>query len=70
MLCLLVCRTEAGGVVVSENLCNMVVTDSTPVSILLPSTKGLGLCSFAMLDFLFRKVQNGFLDNFFRETKR
>ncbi|XP_053396339.1 E3 ubiquitin-protein ligase rnf213-alpha-like isoform X2 [Mercenaria mercenaria] len=63
------CPTELGGTKVSKEYCNRSVNDKTPVSVLLPTTKEAGLCSYALLDFLMRK-QNDFLDQYLKEANR
>ncbi|XP_052761964.1 uncharacterized protein LOC128204600 [Mya arenaria] len=58
-----VCNTEDQGQVVAQRaLCAKPITDDTPLSFFLPATKGHGLCSYALLDFLLRR-QNAFLDD-------
>jgi len=64
-----VCPSELGGSMVPKEYCTRPVDESTPLSLLLPSCSGVGLCSYAMLDLLFRK-QNDFLDKYLREAKR
>ena len=63
------CPTELGGVTVPKDLCRAPITDKTPISVLLPTMKESGLCTFALLDFLLRR-QNDFLDRYMKETKR
>ena len=66
---ILACPTELGGVRVAKDLCRTPITDKTPISVLLPTMKESGLCTFALLDFLLRK-QNDFLDKYMKETRR
>ncbi|XP_053396335.1 E3 ubiquitin-protein ligase rnf213-alpha-like isoform X2 [Mercenaria mercenaria] len=68
-LTLYLCPTELGGMIVSKEYCNKSITDKTPISMLLPTTKEAGLCSYALLDFLMRK-QNDFLDKYLKEAHR
>lgn len=63
-----VCPTEVGGMFVAKDYCRP-ITDQTPISHLLPTTKEAGLCSYALLDYLTRK-QNDFLDKYMQESKR
>ena len=68
-VCMLsVCPTEVGGMFVAKEYCGP-ITDKTPISYILPTTKEAGLCSYALLDFLTRK-QNDFLDKYMLESKR
>ncbi|KAH3815373.1 hypothetical protein DPMN_143895, partial [Dreissena polymorpha] len=60
-----VCRTGNGIADFPKEFCSKSITDETPLAVLLPSTVGPGLCSYAMLDFLFRE-QNAFLDDYIR----
>jgi len=64
-----VCPSELGGSMVSKEYCTKPIDDNTPLSVLLPSNTGAGLCSYAMLDMLFRK-QNDFLDKYMKDSKR
>ncbi|XP_060570019.1 E3 ubiquitin-protein ligase RNF213-like [Ruditapes philippinarum] len=64
-----VCPTELGGMIISKEYCSKPITDNTPVSILLPTIKEAGLCSYVLLDFLMRK-QNDFLDKYLKEAHR
>ncbi|XP_052244237.1 E3 ubiquitin-protein ligase RNF213-like [Dreissena polymorpha] len=57
------CPTQFGLMFVPKVFCNQTIHDETPLALFLPSTSGAGLCSYAMLDCLFRK-QNDFLHNF------
>ncbi|XP_053396342.1 E3 ubiquitin-protein ligase rnf213-alpha-like isoform X2 [Mercenaria mercenaria] len=68
-LTLYLCPTELGGMIVSKEYCNRSINDRTPVSMLLPTTKEAGLCSYVLLDFLMRK-QNDFLDKYLKEAHR
>ncbi|XP_053396017.1 E3 ubiquitin-protein ligase rnf213-alpha-like [Mercenaria mercenaria] len=63
------CTTEAGYATIPDGFCEHGINDDTPLSMLLPTTGGVGLCSFALLDFLMRK-QNDFLDKYIKETER
>jgi hypothetical protein len=63
------CPTELGPMTVQKEYCKMTINDKTQISLLLPTTKEAGLCSYAMLDFLMRK-QNDFLDKYLKETHR
>ncbi|KAH3728508.1 hypothetical protein DPMN_054465, partial [Dreissena polymorpha] len=63
------CPTEFGRMFVPKEFCNQSVNDNTPLAVFLPSTSGPGLCSYAMLDFLFRK-QNDFLDSYVSVSQR
>ena len=64
-----VCPTDLGGVTVPKEHCRQPIMDKTTISVLLPTMKEAGLCSFALLDFLLRK-QNDVLDRYMKETKR
>ncbi|KAH3727158.1 hypothetical protein DPMN_053084, partial [Dreissena polymorpha] len=57
------CHTEFGRTFVPYEFCNQTINDNTPLTVFLPRTSGPGLCSYAMLDLLFRK-QNDFLSSF------
>ncbi|XP_052216221.1 E3 ubiquitin-protein ligase rnf213-alpha-like isoform X4 [Dreissena polymorpha] len=59
------CRTEFGTANCQKFLCDQSIDDNTPLAIFLPTVDGPGLCSYAMLDFLFRK-QNALLDDYIR----
>ncbi|XP_052243455.1 E3 ubiquitin-protein ligase RNF213-like [Dreissena polymorpha] len=63
------CATKFGRVNVPEEFCRERITDNTPLAVLLPATNGPGLCSYAMLDLLFRK-QNEVIDFYGSETER
>ncbi|KAH3728258.1 hypothetical protein DPMN_054212 [Dreissena polymorpha] len=63
------CPSEFGLLTVPQGFCTRQINDDMPMSVLLPSTTGPGLCSYIMLDFFFRK-QNDFLDNYMRESGR
>ncbi|XP_053396355.1 E3 ubiquitin-protein ligase rnf213-alpha-like [Mercenaria mercenaria] len=63
------CPTELGGMAVPKEYCNMTINEKTPLSMLLPTEKEIGLCSYALLDFLMRK-QNDFLDKYVKEINR
>ena len=64
-----VCPTELGGMTVSKEYCKRTINDKTPISMLLPTIKEAGLCSYSLLDFLMRK-QNDFLDKYLKEIHR
>ncbi|KAL4233165.1 hypothetical protein ACF0H5_007850 [Mactra antiquata] len=68
-LIMYMCPTLLGGMTISKEYCTQSIVDTTPISILLPTTKEAGLCSYAMLDFLMRK-QNDFLDRYKKESRR
>ncbi|XP_060586335.1 E3 ubiquitin-protein ligase rnf213-alpha-like [Ruditapes philippinarum] len=68
-LALYTCPTELGPMTVQKEYCQQTINDKTQISLLLPTTKEAGLCSYAMLDFLMRK-QNDFLDKYLKETQR
>ena len=52
-----------------KELCRRPISEKTPISVLLPTMKEAGICSFALLDFLLRK-QNDFLDRYMKATER
>ncbi|WAR11572.1 RN213-like protein [Mya arenaria] len=64
-----VCVTELGRAAVKSSLCDTPITEDTCLLVLLPTTKEEGLCSYAMLDFLFRQ-QNNFLDEYLKTCGR
>ncbi|WAR07285.1 R213A-like protein [Mya arenaria] len=64
-----VCTTEFGSIVVPKHQCVEPVSMKTPLSVFLPASTENGLCSYAMLDLLFRK-QNEFLDSYMKESGR
>ncbi|XP_021363666.1 E3 ubiquitin-protein ligase rnf213-alpha-like isoform X2 [Mizuhopecten yessoensis] len=51
--------------VVSKEFCSKQITDSTPISMLLPTKKDAGLCSYILVYFLLKK-QNEFLEKYCR----
>ncbi|XP_053388236.1 E3 ubiquitin-protein ligase rnf213-alpha-like [Mercenaria mercenaria] len=63
------CPTELGGMAVEKEYCNMSINEKTPLSMLLPTEKEIGLCFYALLDFLMRR-QNDFLDNYVKVMNR
>ncbi|WAR07210.1 RN213-like protein, partial [Mya arenaria] len=69
LLELYVCTTEFGSIVIPKHQCVEPVSMETPLSVFLPSSTETGLCSYAMLDLLFRK-QNEFLDSYMKESGR
>ncbi|WAR07278.1 R213A-like protein [Mya arenaria] len=69
LLELYVCTTEFGSIVVPKNQCANPISAETPLSVFLPTSTENGLCSYAMLDLLFRK-QNEFLDGYMKESER
>ncbi|XP_052808436.1 E3 ubiquitin-protein ligase RNF213-like [Mya arenaria] len=64
-----VCRTEFGRALIPSEYCDSDIDTFTPISVLLPSIKGPGLCSYGLLEFLFR-TQNEFLTNIRMLCKR
>ncbi|XP_060597666.1 E3 ubiquitin-protein ligase rnf213-alpha-like [Ruditapes philippinarum] len=62
-----VCKTDIGSATVLPEYSHYVINENTPVSMMLPTNDGAGLCSYALLDFLLRK-QNDFLEKYFQET--
>ncbi|XP_052808702.1 E3 ubiquitin-protein ligase rnf213-alpha-like isoform X1 [Mya arenaria] len=69
LLELYVCTTEYGSIMVPKHQCVEPVSMETPLSVFLPASTENGLCSYAMLDLLFRK-QNEFLDSYMKESGR
>ncbi|XP_052243691.1 E3 ubiquitin-protein ligase rnf213-alpha-like [Dreissena polymorpha] len=63
------CPTEFGRMYVPKEFCHQTIDDDTQIAVFLPSTSGPGLCSYVMLDFLFRK-QNSFLDSYIMGSGR
>jgi hypothetical protein len=53
----------------SEDIADVVVDDDTPVLFLMPSAKGRGQCSLALITYLCR-VQNQFMEEYCRITKQ
>lgn len=64
-----VCTTEEGSRQVPKELCSKPIDADTPLSVLLPTNKEAGLCSYAMLDLLYRR-QNNFLENYVTLSNR
>ncbi|XP_071112725.1 E3 ubiquitin-protein ligase rnf213-alpha-like isoform X2 [Haliotis cracherodii] len=48
---------------------NMRIEENSPLAVLLPSTQGPGICSYMMLEFLFRK-HNEFMEKYCNKTKQ
>ncbi|XP_046558706.1 E3 ubiquitin-protein ligase RNF213-like [Haliotis rubra] len=48
---------------------NMRIDENSPLAVLLPSTQGPGICSYMMLEFLFRK-HNEFMESYCNKTKQ
>ncbi|XP_052238406.1 E3 ubiquitin-protein ligase RNF213-like [Dreissena polymorpha] len=63
------CLTKSGRYTLPEELCNEQINDDTSLAIFLPTTDGPGLCSYAMLDYLFRK-QNEMLEYYGQKSDR
>jgi len=53
----------------TEDLLQMKMGDNMPVSVLMPSRKGLGQCSLALIAYLCQ-VQNNFMENYSRIRKQ
>ncbi|XP_021342051.1 E3 ubiquitin-protein ligase rnf213-alpha-like, partial [Mizuhopecten yessoensis] len=63
------CPTTAGIAVVSKEFCSKQITDSTPISMLLPTKKDAGLCSYVLVYFLLRK-QKSFLEKYCKAKRQ
>ena len=65
---LFVCLSPGfGGVQVPREFCEETVTTDTSLAMLLPAVKGLGVCSFALLQYL-ATMQNNFMEEYSRLT--
>ena len=58
-----------GEVRVPEEMCEETVSDETSLVMLLPSTKGLGVCSVALLQYL-AVIQNNFMEEYSRVAQQ
>lgn len=54
---------------VPEELCEEAVSEETSLAMLLPSVKGIGVCSFALLRYL-AVIQNNFVEKYSELTKQ
>lgn len=63
------CLTDKGGKYVHKELCHQQIDMDTPLAVFLPTNKETGLCTYALLDMLYRK-QNEFLEMYGKLTKR
>ncbi|XP_052239407.1 E3 ubiquitin-protein ligase rnf213-alpha-like [Dreissena polymorpha] len=61
--------TKFGRAMFPTEWCSLRIDQTTPIAVFLPSTDGMGLCSYAMLDFLFEK-QNDLLDFYVKTSGR
>lgn len=59
----LACSVNGNIIKVRKEMCRERIDSRSPVSVLLPTLKDEGLCSYMMLRFLLEK-QNNFLDKF------
>jgi len=54
---------------VPREFCEETVTTDTRLAMLLPTVKGLGVCSFALLQYL-ATMQNNFMEEYSRLTSQ
>lgn len=58
-----------GDIRVPDKLCKDTVSEETTLAMLLPSVKGLGICSFALLRYM-ALIQNNFMEEYSKLTKQ
>ncbi|CAC5415238.1 RNF213 [Mytilus coruscus] len=59
------CHTKTATVQLDLQYCRTSINDRTPLSFLLPTHKGVGLCSYMLVAFLLEK-QNQFMEQYYR----
>ncbi|KAK2177038.1 hypothetical protein NP493_621g02052 [Ridgeia piscesae] len=64
-----IAKVGFGGVQVPREFCEETVTTDTRLAMLLPTVKGLGVCSFALLQYL-ATMQNNFMEEYSRLTSQ
>ena len=64
-----VCPANESLVTVAKEYCRTEITEKTPISVLIPTHRDAGLCSYVLLFFLLKK-QNMFLQNYCGQTKQ
>ncbi|CAC5383752.1 RNF213 [Mytilus coruscus] len=62
------CHTKTATVQLDLQYCRTSIDDKTPLSLLLPTHKGIGLCSYMMVAFLLEK-QNQFMEQYCKWNK-
>ncbi|XP_064641333.1 E3 ubiquitin-protein ligase rnf213-alpha-like isoform X2 [Lineus longissimus] len=60
---------SASGYTLPEEMCNMTVNPNTPIAMLIPSSRGLGLCSMMLVEYLTRR-QNDFIMAYCRHRNK
>ncbi|XP_064641334.1 E3 ubiquitin-protein ligase rnf213-alpha-like isoform X1 [Lineus longissimus] len=60
---------SASGYTLPEEMCKMTVIPNTPIAMLIPSSRGLGLCSMMLVEYLTRR-QNDFIMAYCRHRNK